>query len=124
MYAEWNEGRLQSYLLEITAKIFERKDGLINRIRGVAHQKGTGIWTAQEAVGLHVPTPTIDVAVTMRNFSELEAERERAGRFCRGPSGNHGDRRLVLDELSAALYAVRAGLSTVNFSGTPLEPEV
>lgn len=83
IYANWNEGELNSYLVEITGHIFLREDfktkkRLIDEILSTAEQKGTGMWTSQSAMELQVPTPCIDLAVDMRNLSLLEAERERA----------------------------------------------
>ncbi|RME99229.1 MAG: NADP-dependent phosphogluconate dehydrogenase, partial [Bacteroidetes bacterium] len=74
IFTEWNQGPLQSFLVEITAKIFAQKDelgdgDLIDAIRDKAKQKGTGKWTSQSAMDLGVPVPTIDAAVTMRGLS-------------------------------------------------------
>ncbi len=81
VFAEWSRAELGSYLVEITAQIFHRRDGdtgghLIDLILGEAGQKGTGMWTSQSAMDLHVPVPSIDVAVSMRNLSALEEQRE------------------------------------------------
>ena len=82
-FAEWQAGELESYLVEITAAIFRRTrraDGrpLIDLILGEAAQKGTGMWTSQHAMDLHVPVPNIDVAVSMRNLSGLLEQRTAA----------------------------------------------
>jgi 6-phosphogluconate dehydrogenase len=99
VYAEWQAGELESYLLEITAAIFRQRDDrtagfLVDLILGEAGQLGTGMWTSQSAMDLHVPVPNIDIAVSMRNLSALEAEREKvreaAGRYAgvaMGPGG-------------------------------------
>lgn len=82
-FAKWNEGRLKSFLIEITAEIFAQKDtetdgDLVDMILDKAKQKGTGKWTSQNAMDLGIPIPTIDAAVTMRGLSALKKEREKA----------------------------------------------
>ncbi|MCB0091212.1 MAG: NADP-dependent phosphogluconate dehydrogenase, partial [Caldilineaceae bacterium] len=74
VYAEWNQGELNSFLLEITSDIFLKRDAqtnqpLIDEVLDAAKQKGTGKWTSQDAMNLGTPTPTIDAAVAMRNLS-------------------------------------------------------
>ncbi|MEM7572821.1 MAG: NADP-dependent phosphogluconate dehydrogenase [Bacteroidota bacterium] len=76
----YNEGRLDSYLMEISAAILKQKDSetsadLIDMILDKAKQKGTGKWTSQTAMDLGIPIPTIDAAVTMRGISSLKAFR-------------------------------------------------
>ncbi|EQD54229.1 6-phosphogluconate dehydrogenase, decarboxylating [mine drainage metagenome] len=83
VYKDWNKEGLTGYLMEITGEIFGRKDpetqkDLIDEIKGAAAQKGTGMWTSESAMELSVPTPTIDVAVAMRNLSVLHDERSIA----------------------------------------------
>jgi len=83
VYTSWNQSELDSYLVEITAHIFSKKDDkkdgfLIDIIRDVAKQKGTGQWTSQSAMELQVPTPTIDYAVSMRDLSMFVQNREEA----------------------------------------------
>jgi len=109
-YAEWNHGELEGYLLEITSKIFATKDGktgprLIDEIRAVARQLGTGMWTSQSAMELQVPVPTIDAAVAMRNMSALESERTAASAALRRPTVPFpGDRGAFLAQLAHALF--------------------
>ncbi len=74
LFDEWNEGDLNSFLIEITGTILKKKDGetgvpLVETILDTAGQKGTGKWTSQAAMDLGVPIPTIDSAVTMRQIS-------------------------------------------------------
>ena len=74
MFSSWNEAELNGYLVEITADIFRKVDKvtgkrLVDVVLDAAHQLGTGMWTSQDAFALHVPTPTIDTAVMMRNLS-------------------------------------------------------
>lgn len=91
VFARWNQEELESYLIKITARIFQQKDDrtgerLIDYILDVAGEKGTGVWTSKEAMDLRVPIPTIDLAVTMRALSELKKEREAASEVLAGPS--------------------------------------
>lgn len=83
VFSRWNEGRLQSFLVEITADIFSRKDeltdaDLIDVILDKAKQKGTGKWTSQNAMDLGIPVPTIDMAVSMRQLSAIKSTRQKA----------------------------------------------
>lgn len=83
IYDDWNGGALNGYLIEITSQIFGKTDEktglrLIDQILDVARQKGTGMWTSQSAMELQVPIPTIDTAVSMRDLTVFENERERA----------------------------------------------
>jgi 6-phosphogluconate dehydrogenase len=112
VYRGWNERALKSYLLEITSRIFLKEDDrpggrrLIDLIKGSAGQKGTGKWTTQDTLDLHVPLPTIDVAVMMRDLSGQEAERQAAQEALRVPTSPfHGDRGAFLGQLENALYA-------------------
>ncbi len=111
VYAFWNKGELNSYLVEITRQIFAKRDEktgkrLIDEILDVAKQNGTGLWTSQSAMELQVPTPTIDLAVAMRDLSMLAKERERAGAiYPQPPRRITGDRSAFLIQLGRALYA-------------------
>ena len=83
VFKKWNEGELQSFLIEITADIFPKIDDLSNNrvvdmILDKAGSKGTGKWTSQEAMNLPVPLPTIDMAVAMRDLSAYKDERLQA----------------------------------------------
>jgi 6-phosphogluconate dehydrogenase len=106
----WNQTELSSYLLEITADIFLQKDPktgqpLIDFILDEAGQKGTGKWTSWEAMELRVPTPTIDMAVMMRDLSGFKAERKAAQELLHGPTPiYHGDRSHLLSALKNALF--------------------
>ena len=111
VYHRWHAGELNSYLLEITVGILGRRDEgsgrpLVDMILDKAAQKGTGEWTAEDALELEVPTPTIDVAVMMRNLSARKREREAAARALDGNSSAFsGDRQGLIDRLGNALYA-------------------
>ena len=83
VFEKWNEGRLQSYLLEITRDIFAfKKSGedplLLNDIKDEAKAKGTGKWTSQAAMDLSVPVPSIDISVAMRDLSKYKTLRTKA----------------------------------------------
>jgi 6-phosphogluconate dehydrogenase len=111
VYDLWNQGELNGYLVEITSHIFSRQDEqtgkrLIDEILDVARQNGTGMWTSQSAMELLVPTPTIDLAVALRNLSVLAKEREQAGAIYQRPMrGIAGDRKSFLTQLGRALFA-------------------
>jgi 6-phosphogluconate dehydrogenase len=85
VFSDWNKGRLQSYLLEITSHIFLYKEDnanefLVDVIKDEAKSKGTGKWTTQVATDVELPIPTIDVAVSMRNLSKYKLLRTTAAR--------------------------------------------
>ncbi|MBT8300438.1 MAG: NADP-dependent phosphogluconate dehydrogenase [Maribacter sp.] len=94
LFAKWNKGRLQSFLVEITAEILAKKDVLtegylVDNILDKAKQKGTGKWTSQNAMDLGIPVPSIDIAVSMREISAMKAERVKASElYQRPPHGN------------------------------------
>ena len=111
VYAEWSEGEMESYLIEITSQIFAQEDPntgghLIDAILDAAKQKGTGKWTSQDAMDLQAPVPTIDVAVAMRNLSAMDPERESASKVISGPEPRfEGDKDGFVRRLGNALYA-------------------
>ena len=113
VFSGYNQGELKSYLVEITAHIMRRRDEetgepLVDLIRDVAHQKGTGIWTSKAALDLGVPIPTIDMAVALRHLSVLKEEREVAAGVLPGPGPffpGPGDRQGFVEKLGKALYA-------------------
>ncbi|MDP2046193.1 MAG: NADP-dependent phosphogluconate dehydrogenase, partial [Deltaproteobacteria bacterium] len=111
IYDRWNREELNSFLVEITAKIFTRRDDrtgkpLVDMILDKARQKGTGMWTSWDAMDLQVGTPTIDAAVVMRDMSGYKEEREIASQFLAGPSQTFkGDRQRCIGQVKNALYA-------------------
>jgi 6-phosphogluconate dehydrogenase len=111
VFEVWNRAELNSFLMEITARIFEQPDPvtgrrLIDVILDEARQKGTGMWTSQEAMALQVPVPTIDMAVAMRDLSVLKAEREAAAKLLGAEPWRHdGEQHVGPRELRNALYA-------------------
>ncbi|RXF80835.1 NADP-dependent phosphogluconate dehydrogenase [Bacillus subtilis] len=90
VFAEWNKGELDSYLIEITADIFTKKDEetgkpLVDMILDKAGQKGTGKWTSQSALDLGVPLPIITESVFARFISAMKEERVKASGLLSGP---------------------------------------
>jgi 6-phosphogluconate dehydrogenase len=86
VFAEWNETELESYLIEITARILrvtDRETGkpLVDLVRDQAGQKGTGRWTSELALELGVPIPTIDAAIAARTISSLREDRLQVSRM-------------------------------------------
>lgn len=111
VYDRMNEEELNSYLIEITAKIFRHKDDktakpLIDLILDEARQKGTGEWTSWDALDLQVPTFNIDVAVMMRDMSAYKDQRQKAARLLKGPNPIfEGNREDIYHQMKNALYA-------------------
>ncbi|HZJ09664.1 MAG TPA: decarboxylating NADP(+)-dependent phosphogluconate dehydrogenase [Trueperaceae bacterium] len=112
VFAGWDKGKLDSYLIEITAEIlaFEDEDGapLVDKVLDVAGQKGTGKWTSTEALDRGVPLTLISEAVFARYLSALKDERVAASRVLAGPStAPRPDERDLLVALEDALYAAK-----------------
>ena len=111
VFAEWNRGELDSYLIEITAAILAKTDPdtgkpLVQVILDTAEQKGTGKWTSGAALDLGVPAQTIAVAVFARMMSALKAERVAAAKLLPGPDAKFtGDRKAFIAAIRDALYA-------------------
>jgi len=110
LFSKWNSGRLQSYLLSITAQIFTQKDtftsnDLVDMILDTAHQKGTGMWVSQNAMDLQLPIPAIDAAVSARDLSALKNERVSASKVLKGPErGSMNDKITLVTNLEQAFY--------------------
>ena len=116
VFERWNQGPLESFLVELTARVCrvvdaESGQALVDRVLDKAGQKGTGRWTAQVALDLAVPVPTIAAAIDARVLSSMKEERERASRAIQGPppevAFNASDRARIIDDLADALYASR-----------------
>ena len=115
IFRDWNEGRLQSYLIEITADVLAKQDtgatwALVDVIEDEAEQKGTGRWTSQSALDLGVPLTTITEAVFARTLSSQKNERMRASEILMGPtvSYGHSDKDLkLINDVRDALYAAK-----------------
>ena len=112
VFDEWNRGDLESFLIEITAKILRVKDPetgkpLVDLVLDKAGQKGTGKWTSAVALDLGIPIPTINAAVDGRNISSRKDERVEAGKQIGGPAGSGftGDRGEMIQAIHDALYA-------------------
>ena len=111
VYGEWNEGELDSYLIDITAKIFDKRDDetgrdLVDVILDRAAQKGTGKWTSQNALDLGVPLPLITESVFARVLSSLKTERVAASKVLSGPAAKPftGERAAFIEAVRRALY--------------------
>lgn len=110
IFAEWNTHALRSYLIEITADIFTRKDDetgadLVDLILDEAAQKGTGKWTSQTALDTGAPIPTINAAVESRLLSALKTERIQAAKVLGSASTFKGDKTALVAAAEQALYA-------------------
>jgi 6-phosphogluconate dehydrogenase len=111
LFDEWNRAELKGYLVEITAEIFGKVDAvtgkrLIEVVLDAARQKGTGMWTSQDALSLHEPTPTIDVAVAMRNLSGLDEVRSAvSAKLGATQQVYQGNRKTMIAHIRHALYA-------------------
>ncbi len=123
IFADWNQGELASYLTEITAAVLRRTDPdtgqpLVEVIVDQAEQKGTGRWTAQEALELGVPVPTLTASVEARSLSALRDERLRAAELLPGrPPSRTGQQLTDVDACRQALFA---GLLTAYAQGFAL----
>jgi 6-phosphogluconate dehydrogenase len=112
-FADWNEGELQSYLIEITRDIFAKRDEetgkpLVGVVLDEAQQKGTGKWTSQNALDLGAPTQTINAAVESRIISAYKEERVAASEVLTGPTATFtGDREAFVRDVRDALYAAK-----------------
>lgn len=111
VFSAWNKTELDSYLIEITASIFQKKDPdtgnyLVDMILDAAGQKGTGKWTSQVALDLGVPLTLITEAVFARAMSALKEERVAASSALKGPRATwRGDRARFVEDIRRALYA-------------------
>ena len=111
VFAEWNRGELESYLIEITRDIFSVKDELtgeflVDVILDCAGAKGTGKWMSQHAMDLGVPSTLVTAAVFARSLSALKQPRRRASQLLPGPDAAYEDDRAALVEaVRDALYA-------------------
>ncbi|CQR47288.1 6-phosphogluconate dehydrogenase, NADP(+)-dependent, decarboxylating [Paraliobacillus sp. PM-2] len=113
VFADWNKGELDSYLIEITADIFTKKDDetgkpMVDVILDTAGQKGTGKWTSQSSLDLGVPLPVITESVFARFISAMKEERVKASKILQGPSAQdkayEGDEDELVEAIRKALY--------------------
>lgn len=115
VFERWNEGKLESFLVEITATVLRHVDEetgkpLVDIIADQAEQKGTGRWTSQSSYELATPIPVIDAAVIARSLSALKLKRVAASNLLHGPEASNGqpppspERATTIDALEDALY--------------------
>jgi len=113
IFAEWNRGELDSYLIEITADIFRKKDPetgkpMVDVILDTAGQKGTGKWTSASALDLGVPLSIITESVFARFLSAMKQERIEASKLLKGPNAASlpaVDKAEFVEQVRRALYA-------------------
>ncbi len=110
VFADWNKGELDSYLIEITRDILAYKDEdgspLVEKILDTAGQKGTGKWTAIASLDVGVPLTLIGEAVYARTLSALKSERVEASKILSGPTPKYeGDKKEFIEDLRKALLA-------------------
>ena len=111
VFGDWNKGELDSFLIEISALIFAKKDEdgkpMIDKILDTAGQKGTGKWTAISALDLGMPVTLIGESVFARCLSALKDERVQASKILSGPAAaavSSGHRKEFIEEVRCALY--------------------
>ena len=111
VFADWNNGELDSYLMEITAEIFTKYDEetgkpMVDVILDRAGQKGTGKWTSQSALDLGVPLPIITESVFARFLSAIKEERVIASKVLSGPENDSydGDKKALIEAVRQALF--------------------
>ncbi|MDT4848086.1 6-phosphogluconate dehydrogenase, NADP(+)-dependent, decarboxylating [compost metagenome] len=111
VFKKWNEGRLKSFLMEITKDVFRYVDEetgrlLVDQIKDEAKSKGTGKWTSQVAMDLEVPIPTIDAAVSARNLSKLKGLRTALSEVYSPATAFDSDEQLILQLEEAFFFAM------------------
>jgi 6-phosphogluconate dehydrogenase len=122
VFDQWNHGKLESYLIEITADIFSKNDpetgkAVVDLILDEAQQKGTGKWTSQVAFDLGSPIPTINASVESRIISAYKDERVAASGVLKGPASKFtGDLQPYMDMICDALYAAKICSYAQGFS--------
>jgi 6-phosphogluconate dehydrogenase len=111
LFDEWNKGKLESYLIEITSKVLRKKDDqgkdgeVVDYILDKTGMKGTGRWTVQEAAEQSVAAPTIAAALDSRYISGRKREREEAEKILVGPTIKPSvDNSQIIKDLEEALY--------------------
>jgi len=111
VFADWNKGELDSYLIEISSQIFAKKDDdgtpIVDKILDTAGQKGTGKWTVESALDLGMPVTLIGESVFARCLSAIKEERVDASKILQGPTGNAAvppDRAGLIEDIRRALY--------------------
>lgn len=121
VFEKWNNGRLHSYLIEITSKILKRKDPetgkeIVDIILDTAGQKGTGKWTSMEGLDKGVPIPTIIESVSARCLSAKKEERVNASKEFECKANYPIDKETFIDRLEKAVYASKICSYAQGFS--------
>ena len=135
VFKDWDGGDMKSFLLEITAIIFDKKDDktnnyLVDMILDKAGAKGTGQWTSEEGLDLPMPIPTIDSAVMMRNLSGLINERKEADSLYKMPLKKiEADKKEFIAALRDALYVATLmsyaqGLAMLTTASSELKMDI
>jgi 6-phosphogluconate dehydrogenase len=135
IFKKWNEGEMQSFLVEITAEIFTKKDditgnSLVDQVLDKAGSKGTGKWTSQEAMDLPIALPTIDMAVAMRDLSGYKTERVKAAETYKPKRKSfEANREKLVQQLHDALYistliAYAQGMSMLTKASTERQMDI
>ncbi len=112
VFGEWNKGELNSYLIEITARILKKKDTetgkyLVDVILDEAEQKGTGKWASQDSLDLGIPVYSLNAAVMARFMSALKRERVAASKLIGKKSVEIRDREGFVQQVRGALHAAK-----------------
>lgn len=135
VFKNWNQGALQSFLVEITADIFLQNDDksdkrLVDVISDKAGSKGTGKWTSQDAMELPVAVPVIDTAVAMRTLSGYKEQRLQAEAIYKAPENTiHAEAEMWIKQVHDALYfatilSYAQGLAMLREASTDLKMEI
>ena len=135
VFRQWNEGEMQSFLIEITADIFKQEDDktgnrLVDMILDKAGSKGTGKWTSQDAMNLPSPIPVIDMAVSMRNISSIKEERLAAAALYQPAiKPISAKKEIVIKQVHDALYfatiiCYAQGLAMLRNASTELDMQI
>ena len=134
-YKNWNDGELQSFLVEITRDIFLKVDDktgnrLVDMILDKAGAKGTGKWTSQDAMDLGVPIPVIDTAVNMRELSAYKDERSQAAQLYKMPSSDIPvPKEVFIQQVQDALFfgmiiSYAQGLAMLHIASKELDMQI
>lgn len=135
VYKNWNEGELQSFLVEITRDIFLKVDDktghrLVDMILDKAGAKGTGKWTSQDAMDLGLPIPVIDMAVNMRELSAYKDERAQAAALYKTPSSDIPvPKEVFIQQVQEALFfgmiiSYAQGLAMLHVASKELDMQI
>jgi len=135
IYKNWNEGELQSFLVEITKDIFLKQDDktdnrLVDMILDKAGSKGTGKWTSQDAMDIGVPIPVIDMAVSMREVSSYKDERAQAAALYKTSTVDIPiPKEVFIQQVQDALYfatilSYAQGLSMLHTASAELDMQI